>query len=232
MRRVLILTTVLCQSVFGYASYSGWCENGGVKVTVQGLSSPLTFQQSFPNLKQSADGPNVTVYATGTTNKVTLYSDSAGTALNNPFPCSSSGQYQFFTVNSIVDLLFSGTGVSSFTRAAIAVTDGCPLNSACDASFPSLVVACMAAGTGTLYLTRTWSGLTTQTLACNIQALANGIIKPASGQTVTLSGSFNGTMTQHIDTSAGGSVSFTGAAAAFYPQWFGSTVCNGTANDG
>lgn len=226
MSRVVILLVVLCQSVFGYASYSGWCEQGGVKVTVQGLNSPLTFQQSFPNALQSAAGPNVTVYATGTTDKATIYSDNTGTVLANPFPCTSTGQYQFFAANSVVDLLFSGTGISSFTRSAITVTDGCPTNSACDAGYATLAAACAAAGTGTLYLTRTWSGLTTQTFACNIEALANGIIKPASGQTITLSKSISGSLTQHFDTSAGGIISITGTVESIPVQWFGAT-CNG-----
>jgi hypothetical protein len=75
-----------------------------------------------------------------------------------------------------------------------------------------------------MYLTRTWSGLTTQTLACNIQALANGIVKPASGQTVTLSKSFNGDLTQHVDTSAGGVVSLAGKVAEVYVEWFGAAT--------
>lgn len=222
MRRLILLMMLAAPAAFPYASFSGWCEQGGQKVTVAGQASTTYTQQSYPNFTASGAGPSVTVYATGTTNKLTLYSDNVGTSLANPFPCTSTGQYQFFTTNTIADILFSGTGITAFTRSAIAVTDGCPTNSTCDAGYDTLTHACTAAGTGTLYLTKTWSGLSTQSLACNVYALANGIIKPASGQTVTISGSFQGTLTQHFDLSAGSSAAVSvGTASAMYAQWFG-----------
>jgi len=101
----------------------------------------------------------------------------------------------------------------------------------CDVNYQTLAAACTAAGTGTLFITRTWSALTTQTLACNIETLANGIIKPASGQTVTLSGSFDGSLTQHFDLSAGGAILVTNAVTkALEAQWFGVVGDNTTNN--
>lgn len=126
MRRPLFLILFVTPSLFGYASYSGWCEQGGVKITVAGQQSTQYNQQSYPNFTQSGAGPSVTVYATGTTNKLTLYSDSAGAdPLGNPFPCAATGQYKFY-VNSgqaTLDILFTGSGVSSFTRSGIQVID-------------------------------------------------------------------------------------------------------------
>lgn len=129
------------------------------------------------------------------------------------------GQYNYFLRVPAT----AGGGTYGPYPINVGASAGCPLGATCDASFATLPLACTAAGSGTLYLTRNWNGLTTQTLACNIQALANGIIKPASGQTVTLSKSFSGTLTQHFDYSSGGSVALTGPVPMFYPEWFGAT---------
>lgn len=97
-----------------------------------------------------------------------------------------------------------------------------------DSGYPTLATGCAAAVTlgRTLLLTKLWSSLTTQALACNIQAFTGGIIKPASGQTVTLTGSFSGDLSKHVDISAGGSVVFAGKVDSLYPQWFGA-LCGG-----
>lgn len=88
-------------------------------MSVQGTTSTTYVQQSYPNFNQSGSGPGVTVYAPGTTTKVTLYSDNSGTALGNPFPCSATGTYTFYSPANQVDILFSGTGVSSFTIPSV-----------------------------------------------------------------------------------------------------------------
>ena len=108
-------------AAFPYASYSGWCEQGGQKVTVAGQQSTTYTQQSYPNFTASGSGPHVTVYLTGTTTKATIYSDNAGTPLGNPFNCSATSQYQFFAADGFYDLVFSGTGISAFTIAGIQI---------------------------------------------------------------------------------------------------------------
>ena len=97
-----------------------------------------------------------------------------------------------------------------------------------DSLYATIAEACTAAGTGTLYLTTAWNGLTTQTLGCNIYAMANGKLRPASGQVVTISGTFDGVLTQHFDLSLSGytGLSVTGPVVAFYPQWFGAACAN------
>lgn len=85
-----------------------------------GQRSSQYAQQSYPNFTQSGAGPSVTVYYTGTTTKVdAIYSDNTGTILANPFPCTSASQYHFFANVTVTDLLFSGTGISAFTRGAV-----------------------------------------------------------------------------------------------------------------
>jgi hypothetical protein len=133
------------------------------------------------------------------------------------------GQYNYFLQVPAT----AGGGTYGPYPINVGASAGCPLGATCDANYATLALACTGAGTGTLYLTRTWSGLTTQSIACNIQALAHGIIKPASGQTVTLTGSFDGDLTQHFDLSAGGTVSLASAKIfTLYPQWWGA-LCGG-----
>lgn len=226
MRRLIVLFLLLAPAAFPYASYSGFCEQGGQKTIVGGQASATYLQQSYPNFTQSGAGPSVTVYATGTTNKVTLYSDALGTSLANPFPCLSNGQYQFFTASNVVDILFSGAGISSFTRAAIPIQD--PLQFVSDINGLTIAQNCTQATSrgATLMLSQKWD--LNGTCAANIQAVSGGGFAPGSGHTTTLTGSFSGDLTQHVDLSAGGSVLFTGPVAAFYPQWFGpSNTCTG-----
>lgn len=69
------------------------------------VSSTTNVQQSYPQ-------STVTVYQSGTTTKVTLYSNNSGTALGNPFTCSTAGYYSFYADISWVDINFSGAGVA------------------------------------------------------------------------------------------------------------------------
>ena len=106
-----------------YVSFSGWCELGGQKVIVQGISSASPFQQSFPNYSQSGSGPSVTVYLTGTTTPANLYSDKVGTPLSNPFPVQTNGFWQFYATTGTYDILFSGSGMSPFTISSVSGID-------------------------------------------------------------------------------------------------------------
>lgn len=125
----------------------------------------------------------------------------------------------------------AGAGGGSYTYPiSVGASAGCPLGATCDASYNTLALACAAAGTGTLYVTKSWNGLATASYGCNIQFLANGIIKPASGQTVTLTGSISGSLTRHFDYSLG-TVAFTAKSIPFPVQWFGA-LCNNSTDDG
>lgn len=225
MRRLLFLILCAAPSLFGYASYSGWCEQGGIQVTVAGQRSTLYHQQSFPNFTQSGTGPEVTVYATGTTNKVTLYSDAAGTSLGNPFPCSATGQYQFYAAPNTVDVLFSGSGISSFTRPGIGVFE--PLSFVSDLNGLTVAQNCAQAVArhATLELSQQWDF--NGTCAANIQAYSGGGFNPSSGHVVALSGSFNGDLTQHFytATAGAGSVLLNGPiAGGAIAVWFGADL--------
>lgn len=143
----------------------------------------------------------------------------------------SQGNYGFWGLAGLYSYYLrvpatAGGGTYGPFPLNIGSSTGCPSNATCDANYATLPLACTAAGTGTLYVSRTWTGLTTQTLSCPMTFLATGILKPASGQTVTLSGVITAASTQQIfDVSAGGTIAVTGGQTG-YADWFGSAAGN------
>jgi hypothetical protein len=109
MRRFLLFVCL----VLGFSALAeaqgkaqGFCENGGTTVVIPGTqgSGAQKFQQTFPSC-------TVTVYAAGTTNLSTIYSDNANTAKANPFAASTNGQWFFYAGNGNYDVKFSNGGI-------------------------------------------------------------------------------------------------------------------------
>lgn len=89
----------------------------------------------------------------------------------------------------------------------IGASAGCISGITCDADYASLPLACAAAGSGDLMVTRVWNGLDTQTL-CRIVASGAGKIQAASGKRVTITNFTSLDSNQHLDPSLGGDNSF------------------------
>ena len=88
-------------------------------IRTQGSSSTPLFR-TFPSC-------TVTVFATGTLTPVSLWTDSSGTTpLANPFTAGTDASYGFFlTAGTVVDIRFSGTGITTpFTIAAVSAPGG------------------------------------------------------------------------------------------------------------
>jgi hypothetical protein len=82
----------------------GWCQYGGQTVTVGGVASTDTWQESYPSC-------TVTVYDTGTVNAATIYSDEGVTPKANPFVADSTGYWFFYAADGDYDVKFSGGGI-------------------------------------------------------------------------------------------------------------------------
>ncbi len=103
MKKLLFLLAVPCWAVT-YAPVSGWCELGGQVTVTNGVSSTTFTQRSYK-------GCTVAVRDT-MGNLATIYSDSTGTALGNPFTASATtGQWTFYTGQGEYSVTRSGGGI-------------------------------------------------------------------------------------------------------------------------
>ncbi len=114
LRRLLFIWILLPFGAWGLDSAHGWCELGGEVVMGPGSSQSTTkVQRSFPSCL-------VNVYLSGTSTHASIYSDSSGTPLGNPFTATSKGYWSFFGQNGNYDVTISGAGISApFTFGSI-----------------------------------------------------------------------------------------------------------------
>lgn len=130
---------------------------------------------------------------------------------------TTPGSYTYFLVVPRT----AGGGTYGPYPITIGGSQGCPIDATCDANYPTLALACSAAGVGTLYVTKAWNGTPTQTLACQLQFLGGGKIQPASGATVTMKCPSAGQF-QVFDISLSTEIAFSSACASAPPvTWWG-----------
>lgn len=164
-------------------------------------------------------------YSMATTTPAAIYT-STGTAQTNPFVSSLQGYWQFYADNGQYDIKLSGGGIPApFTWGAQDLIDPLSLpNTVSDlvcktAGCVVTLCATAAAQHQTLLMSRMWD--INGTCAANIQAFTGGGFAPGSGHTTTLTGSFDGDLTQHFDLSAGGTVTLSAATGTRRPEWWG-----------
>lgn len=105
----LLVCLLYAMPSYGYEAYTNWCQQGGSAVVIAGTpgSSTQRFQQTYR-------GCTVTVYAAGTVTLSTLYSDTSGTALANPFTANSTtGYFTFYAAPGNYDVRLSGGGLAA-----------------------------------------------------------------------------------------------------------------------
>ena len=111
MRQLLLISCLLLTpTLYATERLDGWCEKGSTPVysspTAGAAATQISVQRSYPAC-------TVTVYVSGSGGtRATLYSDSTGTALGNPFTSDTTGHYTFYT-NGCVDVQMTGGGLSS-----------------------------------------------------------------------------------------------------------------------
>ncbi|KKM70023.1 hypothetical protein LCGC14_1444910 [marine sediment metagenome] len=121
MKKYLLAATLLLLATalpaYGRERVSGWCEQGGNTITVGGLTSVESVQQSFPSC-------TVTIYDVGTLDLASIFSDDSGTAKANPFTASATGFWFWYADDARYDVRFSGGGiVTPFTIGDILLDD-------------------------------------------------------------------------------------------------------------
>jgi hypothetical protein len=113
MRRLILALAAI--AVFAgvadaQTAIQGFCEVGGTTIKGTGGNTPQDMQASYP-------GCTVTVFNTGTITPATIFSNSTGTPLANPFTANTTtGQYIFYANNGGYDVMLSGTGFTTYTQ--------------------------------------------------------------------------------------------------------------------
>lgn len=162
----IVLIVLACASAWAVdtiACYSGSSEQGGNRLTVNGIQTSQFAQQSFP-------AATVTVYQHGTVTLATpIYADAgASQLLTNPFTSSSNGVAFWCAADGFYDVQYSGTGITApFTVADIKLSfasggggggTGCvanPADGGCAiAGSPSVDLFIGTVGAGTGWLTQ------------------------------------------------------------------------------
>jgi hypothetical protein len=122
----LVLLAVCAFPASAMVKAQGDCAQGGYFVTSNGVQSSATFMRSFVNLTGGVptSGCTVSVYQSGSTTLVTVFSDNAGTVLGNPFTADATGHWGFYAPNGTYDVVLYGAGITSpFTIAGVWLFD-------------------------------------------------------------------------------------------------------------
>ncbi len=115
-------TLVMCSHVRAveiYGCYNGSAQQGGHRLTTNGIQSSQYAQQSYP-------ATTVTVFNHGTVTPSTIFADASGTPLPNPFTSSSTGVAFWCAADGKYDVQYSGTTITApFSVSDIPVCFSC-----------------------------------------------------------------------------------------------------------
>lgn len=189
MRHLAALFLLLCSTCAlaqTYDCYYGSAQQGGSVVTVNGIQSAQSVQQSFPSA-------TVSVFDHGTTNLSTIYSSQTGTAQVNPFTASPKGVAFWCAGNGVYDVQYSGTGITTpFTVTSIHLCYNCKATAAgaAQGDIPAWDVA------SSTYLPSSvlasGAGLTADTIQVNTSLAVTGSSTITGPNTVTGTNTVNG----------------------------------------
>jgi hypothetical protein len=104
--KLFVLLILLSLPVFAqYQAWNGDCSKGGQKVVTQGSVSSTLVLASYPLCL-------VSVYYTGTTNQISIFSTATGGTIAQPFTANTDGSIFFYTTPGVAfDVLMSGAGM-------------------------------------------------------------------------------------------------------------------------
>ena len=224
MKQILFLICLL--AVCSVVSFGRGKVQGTATISQAATTAGQNSTNKFSRALLSA---TITVYSpTGTTSLATLYSDRAGTAKANPFTASSTdGSYFFYTDAANVDIRISGvTGVSTFSRSDIPVIGGSDVTTmACVGTNDTTSLRNANAAGGTVVIPKgvTCASSTQSLTIASIHISNGGLLKPLTGQTVTLDKFSAGIYQSFTNATAGlGTVLFSGSGPSdAIPQWWG-----------
>lgn len=115
--KLAILLCLFVTAAVANQRYSNFCQQGGKNVSTGGVLGTPKVQGSYPQCQ-------VAVFLTGTTTPATLFSDTGGTPLANPFTAKTDGSFFFYAANGRYDVTISGGGLPApFTFGDVLLSD-------------------------------------------------------------------------------------------------------------
>jgi hypothetical protein len=232
MRKLLLaIVAVLCFYGTASAQYVKVLGIAGrsTKVVTSGTSSTNSAYVTYPLA-------TIDIYNAGTTTHAAVFSNSTGTVKANPFSAGSTDAvYDFFVASGVVfDVRISGVSggvtITPFTRAGYTApgTNGISL-ALCGGTADTALLAALNTLGGTIQIPNTITcASNTQTISAALQINNGGLLKPVTGQTITLTGGVNPDTWQHFtNATAGlGTAAFTAnkSIPAFSPYWWGTNT--------
>lgn len=205
-------------------------ELGGQVAVTAGISSVTKLVASYPSC-------TVTVYETGTTNLVSLFTDSAGTiAKANPFTASATdASWSFYCAAQRIDIRFSGGSiVTPFTLSDITVGD--PGSTPAE-SYASLLAAVTDIGSTvtTLVISKASfpsGGSTTVPTTMILEWRGAGTLLLGTGHVVTLNSDTSGYPRRQVFLNAlsgqGTVLLTTNPLGSIYAEWWKANTVPGT----
>lgn len=211
-----------------FACYSGSAQQGGQRLTVNGIQTSQYAQQSYPLT-------TTTVFLHGTNTLASIFTDGSGsTPLANPFTASSTGVAYWCAANGQYDVKYSGTTITTpFTVSDVILC----LNCTGGGGGSGTVTSVSATSLAPLFTTTVSTPSTTPAITFNLNTIAphvffgnatNGTSTPSfssigtgdlpftySGNTTKLvtSGTISGTGAS-LCTDASGNATTTGCTAS------------------
>lgn len=103
-----------------YGAVNGYCNSGATHAKTQGLNSLNLLQGEVPSC-------TVNVYITGTSTLATIYSNSTGTPISNPFTALVSGKWVFYASSqNAYDIVLSGGVFPNQFQSPVTISDVSP----------------------------------------------------------------------------------------------------------
>jgi Pectate lyase superfamily protein len=181
LSHLFLLFSLAARFAFGIAAQQGDCTQGGKQTVTVGMPSSTFVQQSYVTTSGGSpvSGCQVNVYLTGTTTLATLYQNSTGTPLTNPFNADRTGHWVFYAMDGTYDVTFSSGGiVTPYTYKGLSQMD--PFFTESGSSVPRLISSAIQDTLSVKDYGAYGNGANDDTVA--IQAAMNGAC--TTGQTV------------------------------------------------
>src|SRR5665213_2017197 len=211
----------------------------GLTITIASVPYTISSCSNVTTCTLTSSPGNQTsvAYSMSAATPAAIFADNAGTAKSNPFAVSSTGYWFYYADNGSYANQYSGTAISStYTNAALPLSDPSNLpnvirwNATLGTTFAQQCAAATAAPNTAIVIDTVAPVPAGFTASCPVIMYPGGLIQPANGQTVKITGSFSSPDSKTLDTSIAGSGSIVFGSTSLvneqvvpHAEWFGAS---------